>query len=324
MTRVLSVSDTSTDFEGGVLRDRITAAGDDAAFRFTSVVLPPSGATPAAVRALARQNARAEFDVIHAIGPSALLAAAAIGCQPIVYSPPPDEPARRAARLKLVSAVRQVRVVCNSPAALRELSAAGVRGECLTLLPPPLPGATSATGPIDRAALGLAREDRVLLAIGESTRRARHEQVIHAAVILRFLDPRYRLLIWGRGPAAGRVRRFDAALRQPGFCVFAEPALGREVDWRDLVGLADLAVNASAGAGSVLAASICARSGLSAVDLVHPRATARRVHAIFDGSEPAPPMAHPHASTIEDWKTLYRDVCVGRRASDVKAAAVAV
>lgn len=315
MTRVLLISEACMDFERDHLREQLVAATEPT-LAVTQATLPPTGATPGAVRRLQQSEARHEFDVIHALGPAALLAAAPIGCRPIVYSPPPAAPARHARRLRTISTVRQVRVVCSTPTARAELLAAGVDPKSLTVLAP-IAGEEGPADSIARQALDLDPDHRVLLAVGESTRRARHDEVIHTAMILWFVDPRYRLVLWGRGDSVERVRRFDESLKQPGVCIFAEQTLDRRLDWSQLIGLADAAIDSTHG-GSILAALQCRASGLPIFDLSRPRDTAQRIYREFETLRRGEPSV-AIGSSPRHWATLYRDVCVGRVPDDAPA-----
>src|SRR5205823_4894860 len=59
-----------------------------------------------------------------------------------------------------------------------------------------------------RESLGLAKEDYILLAAGETTDAAGHLDALWAASILHHLDVRFKLLLWGEGPGVARILRF--------------------------------------------------------------------------------------------------------------------
>lgn len=308
MIRTLVVSESAPDFESEELARQLSRGG--AGWSAHRLTLPPAGATAAVVRRLASAHDAFEPDVVHAIGPSALLAASAVGCRPIVYSPPPDQPRKRFRRLRWISLFRQVRIVVNSIEAAEELAWARP-GDVIVL--PPIPPA-EAGGRLDRRSLGLSPDDRILLACGESTRRAHHEHLTHIAAIAWFVDRRHRLLLWGRGPAIDRVRRFARSLNLPDFFVVAEDQLGQPVAWPALASVADLVLHGAGAASSVLPRIICRHLGVNVLDASEktPRAAAQEVLRWFESGRP--PIAPPASagSTPQDWRALYHDAVIGR------------
>jgi len=112
-----------------------------------------------------------------------------------------------------------------------------------------------------RARLGFGDGDHVLLAAGESTRAAAHTDAAWAASILNILDPKYRLLLWGRGEHAGKAKRLGDALGNPNLVALAEPAIGR-VTFEDLLPAADTVLVSSTGATATLPISIAMAAGL--------------------------------------------------------------
>src|SRR5436189_224261 len=68
-----------------------------------------------------------------------------------------------------------------------------------------------------RAQLGFSPSDHVMLAAGESTRASNHRLAAWAGSILHVLNPRHRLLLWGKGPMCESVIRFTNRLRRPNF-----------------------------------------------------------------------------------------------------------
>ncbi|MCS7033577.1 MAG: hypothetical protein NZ561_06230, partial [Phycisphaerae bacterium] len=113
MTRVLLVTDANADYENRSIAARITGATDPR-IACSGHTLPPAGAMPHVMHRLMRRERQEEFDVIHAIGPASLTAVLPVGCQPIVYSPPGDQPLRGLSRLRWVSLARRVIVVAGS------------------------------------------------------------------------------------------------------------------------------------------------------------------------------------------------------------------
>lgn len=343
MTRVLLVTERSADFESQSIASQLLSARD-AGFACERIELPPAGATPAAIRRILWRNAQREFDVLHAFGPRALLALAAVGCQPIIYSPPSDEPTRRAARLRWIGRFRQIAVACTSLAGCRQMAASGIAAQQCRVIPPPV--GVIANGQLSRQQLGLRDEDRVLLAVGESTHASRHRLAIWTAVILHFLDRRYRLLLWGRGPQAEQAHRFAAALKQPDLCVFAEQRAGHPVHWSDVANLADLAIFTAVCASAILPGAICQLLNIPVVDAGgtgsigaeftncgraglqsqsrRPREIARQIHHWLANREQIGQVARAareyaanrYSATAVGaaWSRLYEDAVVGRRA----------
>lgn len=312
MIRVLIVSETPADYETTATLRRLTGTPVPG-LRVEHLALPPAGATVAAALRVSRRVETGGMDVLHAFGSRALLAVSAAGCQPIVYTPPPGEPTRRFGRLRRVAALRAVCVACNGRVARAELVAAGVDPSRVTVMrpQPPDPPASVVT---ERAALGFAPTDRIILAVGESTRSARHEHAIWSAVILHYLDRRYRLLLWARGEATDRVRRFADALQQPGLCVFAPPAL----DWPDVARLADVAVWSAIRAAPMLALHATAAAGVPLLDIarMRPRVAAQTLLRWFERPHARPTIeSRPDESDAPsgyDWPQLYADALVGR------------
>ncbi|MGB7158027.1 MAG: glycosyltransferase, partial [Tepidisphaeraceae bacterium] len=118
-----------------------------------------------------------------------------------------------------------------------------------------------------RARLGFTDADHVLLAAGESTRAAAHTDATWAASILSLLTPKYKLLLWGRGPLARKAKRFAGALGNPELLQLAEPVLGR-VDFEALLPAADTVLVTSIGATATLPVSIAMAAGLPIVATV--------------------------------------------------------
>jgi glycosyltransferase involved in cell wall biosynthesis len=122
--------------------------------------------------------------------------------------------------------------------------------------------------PAFRAALGLADTDYVLLAAGESTLAASHEDAIWAAGILQKLDPRYKLLLWGRGPRLPALEQFHRAVGDIPLVHIAEQRLGRAVDFEELLPAADLIINSATGSVSLLPLQIVMAAALPIVSTV--------------------------------------------------------
>lgn len=164
-----------------------------------------------AIRDLRRQPG---FAMIHCWGGLTLKAALMGSRLPLLYSPPPDPDRRQANWLRATAGHRDVQIICPTAAMRHALLTAGVpEGRCHVIRP----GVEFARiqrrrDPELRKRLNLAHDDCVLLAAGESTRKAAHEDAVWATSILHVLDGRYKLLLCGRGPRVQACERFARKL----------------------------------------------------------------------------------------------------------------
>jgi glycosyltransferase involved in cell wall biosynthesis len=205
------------------------------------------------------------FDVVHAFDARSLLAACA-GPSPVVFSPsgpPPIAPAMLAAAM----VYRNGTLIANSTALRRRLVAQGVPAPRCDVIPPPVDLGTIPDGRDEslREALGIARDDRIILAPGESTPSTGHGLALHATSILHVLDPRCRLLVWGRGAGLSRLRHLSKSLRQPEVLVVAEARLGRRIAFEQLLGAANLALITASSITPTLPIALCMAAGLPIV-----------------------------------------------------------
>jgi glycosyltransferase involved in cell wall biosynthesis len=187
-----------------------------------------------------RSQARA-YGVVHAWGQSALTAAALAGAGPLLFTPMGFLGRRGVAWLRAVMSCRDVHVVCPTATQRRACVEQGVPINRCHLIHPGVDFSRvrPRRDPALRNELGLADGDYVLLAAGESTRAAAHEQAVWAASILHVLDPKWKVLLWGRGAALGRVVNLGADLAQPDLLRVAERRLGRAVAFEELLPAAD-------------------------------------------------------------------------------------
>lgn len=205
------------------------------------------------------------FDVVHAFDVAALVAACA-GPSPIVFSPS-GPPALAPAGLAAAMVYRNGTVIANTAALRRRLIAQGVPAPRCDILPPPVDVTALPAHRDDslRAALGIAPDERIVLAPGESTHAAGHLLALHAVSILHVLDARCRLLVWGRGPSLPPLRHLARRLRQSSVLVVAEERLGRRIPFEQLLGAADSALVTSAGVTPSLPIAMCMAAGLPIV-----------------------------------------------------------
>jgi glycosyltransferase involved in cell wall biosynthesis len=215
------------------------------------------------------RDGRRYFDVIHAWDfASARIAATAR--RAVVFSPSEGLRPSEIWWLKWMTGNRGLRVVCAAEAYRSAFERAGIPRSQLHVAPPPVQVSEHARDLRLRQSLGLAPDDRVLLAPGESTRAAGHRYALWAASILHVLDPRWRLLVWGRGPQVQSLRNLAANFRQPRVLCMAEQTLGKPVSFESLFAAADLALITPHGLAPSLPIQMCMAGGLPIVAAASP------------------------------------------------------
>ena len=269
MVQVLHLTRTATDLQsahtGTAIRRR--AVDPQAGVQVTTRSIGRGGAYRHAGHAALslRFGQGTLFDVVHAFDVPSLVAACA-GPSPIVFSPS-GPPAIAPAWLSAAMVYRNGTVIANTAALRRRLIARGVPSPRCDVIPPPVdlaevPGQRN--DPL-RAGLGIAPDDRIILAPGESTQAAGHVLALHAVSILHVLDPRCRLLVWGRGPSLPHLRCLARSLRQPKVLVVAEERLGRPIGFEQLLSTADLALITASGVTPSMPTAMCMAAGLPIV-----------------------------------------------------------
>jgi glycosyltransferase involved in cell wall biosynthesis len=237
-----------------------------------------------------RNLLRAQPQPVHAWGDAALGAATICGCGRIVYSPPAEIPAQFGYWMRMALGDKSVHVVCPSEAAREHFSRQGVREDRLDIIPPGLDSDRIPPRDIDlRRRLGFDDTDFVTLLSGESTAASAHRIGVWSISILHVIDPRFRVLTWGRGAQTDLLVRFGQRLHQQKLVKVAEQTLERAVGWEEMVSVADallvpatgliatlpIAAAAAAGIPIVAADSVSNREILNCVPGAHlvPRAT---------------------------------------------------
>ena len=243
MISVLHVFDGSLDGEDRRTRGQL-AAGPWTDVRCVSLQLGPGGRArdPVAAAGLVR---RASPDVVHAWGSAALATAAMSGAKAIVYSPTTCTGGTRQL-LRWVHRWRPLHVISRTAAEQAPLREAVPGARFSVIRPAVVEPATPAAEAL-RQSLGIAVDDVVMLTVGESTRAADHASAVWATGILNVLDPRFKVLLWGRGPMAESAVKLAGKLRQRDMVRVAEPAGSPAVAWESLVALADVALLTAAG-----------------------------------------------------------------------------
>ena len=160
---------------------------------------------------------------------------------------------------------RPVQVVCPTSTIQRALLTRGIAPDRCHLIRPGVDFARvkNRRDPELRKRLGFEETDRVILCVGESTRAAAHSDAAWAVGILHVADPRYRLLLWGRGPLGSPVRNLVCAWNLPNLVRFA-----RDIEPEQLAPLADLALVSARGAVATLPISMIMASAVPIVSTV--------------------------------------------------------
>jgi glycosyltransferase involved in cell wall biosynthesis len=269
--RVLQLLNEDADFESreGVWQ---LAHGLGVDFETDLLKIGHSGAPAvlAAVRQLRLKRNR--FDLLHAWGTAAMTAATLAWSGPILYSPPPILNNRMIRWLKAAMAYRSVYVVCASARQQHRCLSRGVPVERCGLIRPGVDFARLRRRRDDalRRRLRLGPDDVVLLAAGESTRAARHLEAIWAAGILHVMDPRSKVLLWGRGPEAESLRRHGRRMGAAEALRVATDELGPKCDFDQLLPAADLMLAPAEGAVSALPVAWAMGAGLPIVATASP------------------------------------------------------
>lgn len=254
----------------------------------------------------------ADLDVVQCWDEPALSVAALAGARRIIYSPQFMPRTAGIRWLRAVMGHRDVQVVCPSTTIRRNLVARGVPLERCHLIRPGVDFSRirSRRDETFRAALGVNSDDLLVLAPGESTDDADHFRAAWATSILHVLDPRWRFLLWGRGPRAKYVARLAEKLGQPRLVVVAERTLGRAVEFESLLPAADLAVVTAGGPVAALPIACCMAAALpiistvtsSVAELLEDRHTALMV------PEPRPRLIVEKLLAIQEDSALRRQI----------------
>jgi glycosyltransferase involved in cell wall biosynthesis len=209
-------------------------------------------------------------EVVHAWGMKSL-AGAVVGARgPIVFSPTVFPTARAAGWLRAAMSYRDVQVVCSSATQRRFLVERGVPVARCHLI---RPGVDFSRVRRRRDAelrrrLGFAEDDYVVLAVGESTRAAAHRDAVWAMSIANFVDPRFRLLLWGRGESAGAALSRAQSLAERRVVAGAEQLLRHPVDFESLLPAADAVLVTARGPVATLPIAVCMAAALPIVSTV--------------------------------------------------------
>jgi glycosyltransferase involved in cell wall biosynthesis len=216
---------------------------------------------PEAVLRLRRDMRR--FDLVHVWDATSLSAAGLLRARNVVASLSGKLP-----RLGRWETARSAHWVCSTPyqqkLAREQL---GRSDRCSVIEPSVLAtGRNALPREALRAKLGIAEEDRVLLAPGESTRQAGHATAVWITSMLHIIDGRYKLLIAGNGPYTVAARKRAAALNRPELLVVAADAGVSG----PLTEAADVVLFSPTGESPVLPVVECMAAGLPVIATDHP------------------------------------------------------
>lgn len=218
---------------------------------------------------------RERVELIHAWGMTALAAAVMAGGprgggRRVLFSPDHFTGPRTLRWVRAILGNRNAQMICASATQRRVAVEHGVPLERCHLIRPGVEFSRIHRRRDDalRASLGLKPDDFVMLAPGESTRPAAHEEAVWACGILNVLDPRSKLLLWGQGERAATAAMLGQRLHQPGMVKVAEHLLGRRLEFEELLPATDACLVTAKGPVPTLPLAICMAAALPIVSTV--------------------------------------------------------
>jgi glycosyltransferase involved in cell wall biosynthesis len=122
--------------------------------------------------------------------------------------------------------------------------------------------------PALRKQLGFTEEDYIMIAPGETTLASGHDMAVWSCGILNVLDPRYKMLLWGRGSRADLTANLANRLKQGNMIRQAEKMLNRQLDFEALLTIADVCVASPAGAAPTLPVATTMAAGVPIISTV--------------------------------------------------------
>ena len=289
MIRVLHLLDHDADFETRRGAQGIAGAAGEG-FQIATRTIGSGGdwrdvATAAAM--LRRSGDR--FDVMHAWGGRALAVATLAARGRILFSPTSSTRGRTVRWLRAILAYRSVDVVCPTATMRRRLVQHGIPLDRCHLIRPGVDFSRvrKRRDTALRSELGFTDGDVVYLAAGESTREAAHFDAVWATGILHVAEPRYKLLLWGRGEMTNSLARVPGRWRMPDLLRDAESKLGGRVEFEELLPACDAMLVTARGPISTLPVAMGMAAGVPAVaqvsytvgELLEDRHTALMVQA---------------------------------------------
>lgn len=238
MTRVLHLRDAVADYETELGSEQLTRGGAGVVH-----TLGRGGEYSNPFMAVLKLRKEvADFDLIHAWGEQALTLAALATKKKVIYSPTrfPNLNARR--WLRATVGVRDVQIVCPTDTMRRSLVQTGVPIERCHLVRPGLEFSRLHKRRNEqlRKELNLAKDDVVIIPCGEHTEGSGHHLGILSGTVLHVYNPKYKLLMWGRGNKHELERRFCSLMLPNKYITFATDKFGNSFTYEQLLSAADL------------------------------------------------------------------------------------
>jgi len=174
-----------------------------------------SGRTRNVFSAACWLNWRQEPEILHTWGARALHAAALVRGGQFIHSPSPKLDHSELRRMMRVARRGNGHFIFYSHAQRNRAVCGGLPADLCRVIRPGLKAVATERDWRLRVQLGFEAEDFVVLAPGESNDQAEHALAVWTTVILHELDPRWRLLVWGRGDRAGHVQRLAQRMGFP-------------------------------------------------------------------------------------------------------------
>jgi glycosyltransferase involved in cell wall biosynthesis len=270
MIRILHLLDRDAEFEAQRSAESIARAIGEG-FAITRRTIGYGGDwRDAATAAAMLRRSRSKFDLVHAWGGRAMTVAALGTTSPIVFSPASETRVRTIQWLRAVTSYRRVETICPTSTLHRRLVERGVPLARCHLIRSGVEfnRVKRRRDPLLREQLGFGDGDYVILAAGESARGAAHWDAVWATSILHVADPKYKLLVWGRGPMTSTVDSFGRGI-MPDAVRVAEQRLGR-IEFEELLPAADMIAVTARGAVATLPIAISMAAALPIVATVTP------------------------------------------------------
>jgi glycosyltransferase involved in cell wall biosynthesis len=213
-------------------------------------------------------------DLVHAWGTEPLTVAALGSNRPIVFSPTQYPTSSDLRWLRATMSAREVHVVCDSDTMRRGFVEKGVPIERCHLIRPGVEFALVNRRREDTAALreklGFGPEAVIILACGECVRGANQQGTILVTTVLNVYDPKFKMLVWGRGPITAGSRRFSSLMLPRNFIRFATSWLGRGIMFEQLLPLAEAMLVTATGPIPTLPIATAMAAGVPIVAVVSP------------------------------------------------------
>jgi glycosyltransferase involved in cell wall biosynthesis len=183
---------------------------------------------------------------VHAVGAAVL--AAVRSRVPVAYTPDVMPTPAELAALRWIGRRTPIVGVTASEAAREALASAGLGFSHVLRVPPLLemPEARMGRDNALREALGVGPEDKLIVAVGDSTREANHALAVWTAGVLSMLDRRWRLMLLGRGSQIWPLMRLGHEAHLEGMLLSAREAMP-EVTFPRLLGAADVVLDTAGG-----------------------------------------------------------------------------